>query len=810
MDLLYDHFNGIKLLNFVKTEETIFERIDEILAKNQYIYLYGRSGSGKTTLAREYAYFKKLQQQQQVEKKYSIQFIDCGPSLKTNLNKLKDQLNIADVQVEAGIDQDKMQLDLVKRRINNFENKAFIFIFDNVVNLADVEKLLYNINQEHMFIITSKNQQLFPNTTIGIEVNAFDEKKCLEYLEKNEMRHELSAEKWRELLMGNKNKEIVILPKTLELLINNWKNHPLWGFGKLKKFLLNESNKRYELVKEENGLVYEILKHLAFLNGSCIDLNLVNDLVNCDGLIDDDEIEEAINYLLKNTYLKKKKIENMIYEIHETTQNEIREILNETEKDLILNKIVDVLNSKLEIGTNERLQDQIFDKNKLQKTSENTLTVLNHTWANKYNSQCYIDLLRNLANANRNVLFNYDIVKSFLFELVRIFKNSSNNISLADTLEDIGNIYVKTREFNEAFKYYKESMEIRRQCLPATHVSIGEILIKIAVVLLNKKDFDDGLNFFKESLDFIKNNISNSNGLSILKSLETIEWMHDNERVVEKGQIYLTELLEIMKQHLPENDPSIACTLKSIGDFFSDKSEYDAAFITYNESLRIMRINNEADFTLSNLLNNMGLAYCFGIKDYDLALCHYKESLGIRKQILPSNHSSIGKSLNNIGVVYWRKNDFDEAANYFKESLEIKRLSLPLNHISISFSLMNIGKVYLKKKDFYEALKYFNEALDIKKKNFSLNHPDIGDVTFKIGCIYYDLDQLDNALEHCENSLKIFQSILQPKTNLFAITTYTDLIEENLKTIDNIRQRLEGKYSGGTGTEISVNLRNIT
>ena len=68
-----DYFGGIKLGEFVKTEDDIFDRIDGLLERNQYMFIYGQSGHGKTTLAREYAYYKK-----QLNKDLLIQFIISG------------------------------------------------------------------------------------------------------------------------------------------------------------------------------------------------------------------------------------------------------------------------------------------------------------------------------------------------------------------------------------------------------------------------------------------------------------------------------------------------------------------------------------------------------------------------------------------------------------------------------------------------------------------------------------------------------------------------------------------------------------
>jgi len=81
----------------------------------------------------------------------------------------------------------------------------------------------------------------------------------------------------------------------------------------------------------------------------------------------------------------------------------------------------------------------------------------------------------------------------------------------------------------------------------------------------------------------------------------------------------LNNSLDIRKQILPSNHPSIATTLHNIGLVF------------YNQG------------------------------KYDQALKYYNESLVIYKQTLPSNHRDIANSLNSIGSVYNGQGKYEEA-----------------------------------------------------------------------------------------------------------------------------------------------------
>ena len=50
-------------------------------------------------------------------------------------------------------------------------------------------------------------------------------------------------------------------------------------------------------------------------------------------------------------------------------------------------------------------------------------------------------------------------------------------------------------------------------------------------------------------------------------------------------------------------------------------------------------------------------------------LIKYEEALRIKKETLPSNHSSIAETIDNIASVYQNQNRFDEALIKYEEAL---------------------------------------------------------------------------------------------------------------------------------------------
>lgn len=315
--------------------------------------------------------------------------------------------------------------------------------------------------------------------------------------------------------INKQNQTIEILPKHLELLVHNIK--PNWSFEKHEQFLLNQSNLRYTLLRDQNELAYKILQHLAYLNGSGIDFKLIKDLLTTDPLDSSSEqaslkLNEALAYLVKTTFLKCKfdyLANTKCYEIHEIIQNEIKEILEICEKDKILNRVVKTLARSLKNNKSRK---------NVEKISDHALKIKDETWQTRKSkstkNECLINLFLKVGTLNENVVCDLDRAKLGFIELLKLIKDDDEMLSentktnypqlLGDTLNNLGNLCYKTKEMERALEYYRESLSVKRQSLSAVDVSIGGTLNNMARVYFEKNEFDEALRCYTESYEIYR------------------------------------------------------------------------------------------------------------------------------------------------------------------------------------------------------------------------------------------------------------------------------------------------------------------
>lgn len=126
--------------------------------------------------------------------------------------------------------------------------------------------------------------------------------------------------------------------------------------------------------------------------------------------------------------------------------------------------------------------------------------------------------------------------------------------------------------------------------------------------------------------------------------------------------------------------------------------------------------------------------------------------------------ASVATSINNITYIKQRTGQAtseETMASYLK-SLQIKREILGPDHLSVGKTLNNIGSVFYLKKEYVPALTAYKDAHRIMLTKLGSKHLDVGTVISNIGDVYFALDQNDAAMVHYNRALDIRWSKLGP------------------------------------------------
>jgi len=126
--------------------------------------------------------------------------------------------------------------------------------------------------------------------------------------------------------------------------------------------------------------------------------------------------------------------------------------------------------------------------------------------------------------------------------------------------------------------------------------------------------------------------------------------------------------------------------------------------------------------------------------------------------------ASMATSINNMTYIRQRAGlaTTEETMASYLKSLQMKRSILGPDHLSVGKTLNNIGSVFYLKKEYEAALSAYKDAHRIMATNLGESHGDVGTVVSNIGDVYFAMNQKSQALDHYRQALNIRWTILGP------------------------------------------------
>ncbi|KAI2490304.1 hypothetical protein MHU86_24268 [Fragilaria crotonensis] len=170
----------------------------------------------------------------------------------------------------------------------------------------------------------------------------------------------------------------------------------------------------------------------------------------------------------------------------------------------------------------------------------------------------------------------------------------------------------------------------------------------------------------------------------------------------------------------------------------------------------------EAAHALDNAGNDL-----FAKGKFNEALDSYTRALKLKRRTLkfgvsPESQNaqkllaSVATSINNIGYLRQRAGaNTEEIMTAYQDSLQIKREILGDKDLSVGKTLNNIGSVYFGSRAYAEALVAYAEAKIIMEHNLGQEHLDVATVHSNIGDVHLAQRQLADARENYAASLNI-------------------------------------------------------
>ena len=351
-------------------------------------------------------------------------------------------------------------------------------------------------------------------------------------------------------------------------------------------------------------------------------------------------------------------------------------------------------------------------------------------------------------------------------------ENNHEEQRIIDYAINLGDAFSSLENYNDAVKYYKIVLDIRRKTIGETHEDTAESYLWMANSLFYLGHYDEAFIYSQKALEIF-------NEISKKKDLRIIPYYNSNAIVLEKLSRYKEALeyyqksLNISIELLNENDSDLALTYNNIGSVLRALNRNSEALKYRQKALNIFIKTLGEDHPHTALgYNNVGSLF----KDLGFindALEHYEKALEIRKKI-NENHTDTAKIYNNMASIFWYLKRYEDALQNQQKALDILIKVIGENHPETARAYCNMGSYNLFLGYHEKALPYLQKSLDIRIKMLGENNEATAVSYNNISQVFLALKRYDEALNCQKKALEIFINVLgddHPRT----ISAYNNL-----------------------------------
>ncbi len=204
--------------------------------------------------------------------------------------------------------------------------------------------------------------------------------------------------------------------------------------------------------------------------------------------------------------------------------------------------------------------------------------------------------------------------------------------------------------------------------------------------------------------------------------------------------------------------------LDSLGKILHEMGEYEQSQKCYERMMHDLQVST------ANCHVGLGKAMDWQ-KESQPALSHYEQAIKIRREILGSQHESVGEVYSYIGGLQWQLlKNHDQALISLNKAKEIQEKTVLSNSLDLARTYEYLANTYYLMDKNKLSSEYYHKSLKIRQAVLPPKHPQIALTYNNLGLLYYDNGEYAEALKFYQESLEMNYNILPPTHPLIAQT----------------------------------------
>ena len=199
----------------------------------------------------------------------------------------------------------------------------------------------------------------------------------------------------------------------------------------------------------------------------------------------------------------------------------------------------------------------------------------------------------------------------------------------------------------------------------------------------------------------------------------------------------------------------LAQTLQKADSLFQQEA-YGKAIVLYQETLN--NTKNLTDSLLAKLHHKLGVSQYYLLED-QAAIQSWKNSLAIRKTILPKSDIDILKNYRNLGNAYVNIHQLDFAKKQFEIALQLNEKDNQVDSILLCETYRELGYILSQQNDLINAVSYLKVAVDLGQKIYKDEPWRIADIYNLLVLVYLEYKQPQEMILYAEKGVAIYENL---------------------------------------------------
>ena len=397
---------------------------------------------------------------------------------------------------------------------------------------------------------------------------------------------------------------------------------------------------------------------------------------------------------------------------------------------------------------------------------------------------------------------------SALLHLSGIEENSRE--LLADIYENIGLDYLRINELGSSAYFNKKALMLYRAELGENHPQLLSPLYYLGITNLREDEYDSAYYYYQESIDLISQFAPSPNpDLGLMYwSMGQVAEQENNFSLAE--EFYLKSLEE-NEGYYGRNHEIVVYVYQRLGEVNSNMKgdgESKKDLLYQKEALDILLELDESNYSkiaqayilVGRAMGELGF--------YEKGIVYSRRALNIYRNHLDQGDWSVSALivLDNIGFFHDQMGKYQEAREIHEKHLELCLKLLGENHERTAFGYFHLGRDVFYLEEYDLAKEYFQKAKDIWSVTYSPDHHLIGFCTGFLASTELSKGNLEEALEIRKKDLEKYKSSNQMGSALNSIA-YLHMRMENYEAALKVFQKALFATSGVDSINIFLNPR---